>query len=453
MNDLHFHLQVLRTCRGSRQRSLKIVALAVWALLARPASAELILDLSADPNLDGTTSATFKRSPSTWGWSFRISSPLPVAALGIWDEIGGILANRHMVGLWDSSRNLLAQATVDNMSIPVASQSSKGRWLFTNITPITIPAGTYILGAYYPNPAFVDPFRESLQETTIPGVTAVDRRDALPTNAFVFPDSDIVALPTGYFGPNLSTTAVSTSAQTTQYVIAHFPYGGGWISRTIIEAGSSGATVDVNFFNQAGKTAIVPLVGEGNESMQRLVLAPNAVQVVAADPTHRNVDPKNVTVTWALATSTGPLNVFTLFDYAPSSTPTSQPATKILGSVGAQSTVATKSFRFPISVYGPLAYDGGVAIANPNGSSITYTATLLNADGSTKDSVQATLPPQGQTIFLVTDIFKGVITADSVHSFDGSLVICASQPVGVVAIGVEGSALFTTSVTNDFQCQ
>jgi hypothetical protein len=32
------------------------------------------------------------------------------------------------------------------------------------------------------------------------------------------------------------------------------------------------------------------------------------------------------------------------------------------------------------------------------------------------------------------------------------VIVCASQPVGLVAIGVEGNAFFTISATNDYPC-
>jgi hypothetical protein len=246
---------------------------------------------------------------------------------------------------------------------------------------------------------------------------------------------------------------VDTPTPAATYAIAHFPYGAGWSSRVLIGAGSGGATVDVSFFSQSGAAATVPLQGQGNQSTQHLTLGPNEVGVVAADPTQRNVDINNVTVDWARATSSGPVNIFTLFDYGPAHAPTSVPVTRILGSVGAQSMPPAKSFHFPASFYGPLGYNAGLAIANPNAASTAYSVTLLNADGSTKHSVQRpALPPNGQSIFVLTDIMPGVITPDSVNPFDGSVVVCASQPVGLVAIGVEGGALFTTSVTNDFPC-
>jgi hypothetical protein len=219
-----------------------------------------------------------------------------------------------------------------------------------------------------------------------------------------------------------------------------------------IGAGPGGATADVHFFDQTGAPAAVSLEGQGNHSTQHLVLAPNAVQVIGADPTQRNA-PGKIKVNWALVTSNAALNVFTLFDYGPTAAPTLVPITKIQGSVGAQSTAAAKSFHFPASFYGPLGYNAGLAIANPNNSTTTYTVTLLNADGSTKASIQpAALPPQGQALYVVTGLLQNVIAPDPINTFNGSVVVCASQPVGLVAIGVEGGAFFTTSVTNDALC-
>ena len=151
----------------------------------------------------------------------------------------------------------------------------------------------------------------------------------------------------------------------------------------------------------------------------------------------------------ANANSTAPLNVFSLFDYAPTSKPTAVPATTINGAVGAQSTAAAKTFRFPISVYGAVGYNIGIAVANPNNSNTNVTIKLLEPDGTIKNSVTRTLPPNGQNSFLATDptIFGHDI--DSSKLFNGSLAVCASQPVGLVTVGIESGAFFTISVTND----
>jgi hypothetical protein len=195
--------QVVRTfhfCRWGRRCAQ---ALTLWALMAAPTRADLILDFTDQL-------PTAFAVPTTFGWSFSVSSSLNVAALGIWDEGGDGLALSHQVGLWTNAGALLAQATVDNTSIPVASASPAGRWLFTNVAPFNLSAGTYVLGAYYPN--LLDTFRQDtgLGITTIPGVTHLNRRNAFPIDGFAFPDQVFVA--GGYFGPNLSTTPVGVTA-------------------------------------------------------------------------------------------------------------------------------------------------------------------------------------------------------------------------------------------------
>lgn len=243
--------------------------------------------------------------------------------------------------------------------------------------------------------------------------------------------------------------AASSTTTSHTYTIAHFPYGGGFSTRVLLtNSGTSDATVDVSFLTQTGIPALVPLDGQqGKQTTQHFKIARNQTQVIDADPSERNAGP--TTVTWATAVSSGSLNVFSLFDYAPTSKPTTLPATAINGAVGSQSVVATKTFRFPVSINGPLGYHEGIAIANPNNSNTNVTFKLLLADGTIKDTIQKTLPPHGQTSFVLTDsaVFGHDLSSSTL--FNGSVAVCAAQPVGLVAIGVEGGAFFTTAVTND----
>ena len=246
-----------------------------------------------------------------------------------------------------------------------------------------------------------------------------------------------------------SEPAAASSAPVSHYTIAHFPYGGGFSTRVLLtNSGTRDVTVDVSFNTQTGIPALVPLEGQqGKQTKQHLSIARNQTQVIDSDPAERNAGP--TTVTWATAVSSGPLNVFTLFDYAPTSKPTTTPATTINGAVGVQSVVATKTFRFPVSINGPLGYNEGVAIANPNNSNTNVTVKLLLADGTVKDTIQKTLPPNGQTSFVLTDnaVFGHDLSPSTL--FNGSVAVCATQPVGLIPIGFEGGAFFTTAVTND----
>jgi hypothetical protein len=243
--------------------------------------------------------------------------------------------------------------------------------------------------------------------------------------------------------------AASSTPLSHTYTIAHFPYGGGFSTRVLLtNSGTSDATVDISFLTQTGVPALVPLEGQqGKLTTLHLKIAKNQTQGFDADPSERNSGP--TTVTWATAASSGPLNIFSLFDYAPTSKPTTTPATVINGAVGAQSVDATKTFRFPVSVNGPLGYNEGIAIANPNNSNTNVTVKLLLADGTVKDTIQKNLPPHGQTSFVLTDsaVFGHDLSSSTL--FNGSVAVCAAQPVGLVPIGIEGGAFFTTAVTND----
>jgi hypothetical protein len=253
--------------------------------------------------------------------------------------------------------------------------------------------------------------------------------------------TDSGSIHAAFDGPQASQLVQASSAPLS-YVIAHFPYGRGWNTRVMLaNTGAADATVDINFIQPGGAPALVPLEGQaGLQGSQHLVIPKNHVQVVEADPARRS--DKATTVAWATAVSNSPLNVFSLFDLGPS-------ANVINAAVGAQSTPAAKTFRFPISVYGPTNYTAGLAVANPNKSGTTVTVKLLDATGAIKATIQKNLPANGQTIFLVTDKTAFFNEIDPSQLYNGSLAICATQPVGLVAIGAEGGALFTTSVTND----
>jgi hypothetical protein len=236
--------------------------------------------------------------------------------------------------------------------------------------------------------------------------------------------------------------ASSTTSSAFQYVVAHFPFGGGFNTQVMFaNSGSEAATVQVTFLNPAGASAAVPLAGKGLQSSQNLTIQPNDVEGLSGDPSKRNS--QNLEVAWAMVGSSAPLNVFSLFDYGPN------PPT-ISGAVGAQSTPAAKSFRLPIMEKNagpgnPANYEVGLAIANPNSSTTTVTVKVLNSNGSVRGSFQEVLPAKNQTIFTLSS----KMNFDS-SLFAGSMAVCATEPIGLVTIGFEGGqAFFTTSVTND----
>ena len=244
-------------------------------------------------------------------------------------------------------------------------------------------------------------------------------------------------------------TAFGAVSQAPTYIIAHFPLGGGWSTRLVFENnGSADVTADVSFFTQTGTVGSVPLEGQqGLQSSQHIVIGRGQVATLNADPTQRNAGP--LVVMWAKVTATGPLDILSLFDSsAPATVPTTVPATLITGAVGAQSTTDASSFRFPVSVSGPLHYNAGLAVANPNPTAANFTVFLFNADRTLNHSLVMSLQANSQTSFVVSDptIFGNNIDLSSPFVFDGSIAVCATQPLGLVAIGIEGGALYTIPV-------
>jgi len=91
-----------------------------------------------------------------------------------------------------------------------------------------------------------------------------------------------------------------------------------------------------------------------------------------------------------------------------------------------------------------------ISVRNRSAGAAAFTVHLINADGTTRDTAQKTLPAKEQTSFVVTDptVFPNA-NFDAATLFTGSIAVCSTQPLGLVTIGIEGGALYTISVTND----
>lgn len=123
----------------------KILAALALAVSSVCHAGPLAIDFS-----DGTNH--FPISFANFGWTFNVKAPVAVTALGMFDFQGDGLVDRHQVGLWDGNGTLLASATVFNSSTVVASAAGGlGHWLFEDITPVVLAAGTYTVGANMPD--------------------------------------------------------------------------------------------------------------------------------------------------------------------------------------------------------------------------------------------------------------------------------------------------------------
>ena len=139
--------------------------------------------------------------------------------------------------------------------------------------------------------------------------------------------------------------AFSTILNAELYIVAHFPYGDGWSTHLLLTNGSANpVAVELGYFTQGGQPAFVPFAGPEVASIRQLQIGPNQVATVDSDPSKRNAAGQ---VTWAIARSNGPLNIFTLFDYAPTSVPSTIPSTQIVAAVGGSLNTGEPVFSIP----------------------------------------------------------------------------------------------------------
>lgn len=186
------------------------VACFSFGLVMPRANATAIIDIT-DTALYSYTWTTHY----TLGYSFTVgNTPLTFNALGVFDVISATpsplsaghanaagLSSSHEVGVWDSVGNLIASATVNPGDPTIASANSYGNWVYQTITPTTLTAGTYTIGALFL--AGSDPVM-ILQ-------TAINNAAGVAYVQGYYAGGNVLTLPTGtyprneqqYFGPTL----------------------------------------------------------------------------------------------------------------------------------------------------------------------------------------------------------------------------------------------------------
>jgi hypothetical protein len=146
----------------------------------------------------------------TSGFAFGVASSLVISGLGLFDVGADGLINAHEVGLWTSSGTLLASAMVTNSANVVASTDSLGEWLEVNIAPVTLAAGSYVLGAFYFN-ANTHTEDDAVWMTTASSISGVSYQNGsvLVSSTFGFPNESIPATSSDarIFGPMAFTGA------------------------------------------------------------------------------------------------------------------------------------------------------------------------------------------------------------------------------------------------------
>lgn len=133
-----------------------------------------------------------------------MGSSVLIDGLGLWDQGADGIGPSTPVGLWNSTGTLLTSVVVTNGSTPTASLNASGQWLFETITPMTLAAGTYFVGAAQleasPSVAvLVTPVLD-------PRITALTGASG-PSNAGLAFPGDFY--PFDVYGPNLRTAEVA----------------------------------------------------------------------------------------------------------------------------------------------------------------------------------------------------------------------------------------------------
>jgi len=104
---------------------------------------------------------------TTFGYRVRLTEPLIVTHLGVYDVDGNGLDQVHPVGIWNGANTLVATATV-----PAGTDATlSAGFRYVPLTePVTLTAGVYDLGAHYFNiqAGFGDPYMELVTSVTLP---------------------------------------------------------------------------------------------------------------------------------------------------------------------------------------------------------------------------------------------------------------------------------------------
>ena len=120
--------------RYIRESFFGLASLLLVTAAAAPAQAGVIT-----PAVQYTTVTNDSDSRSfTLGYSFSLSGPVTVNALGVWDDGFG---NSHQVGIWNSSGVLVASTTV------LGTDTQLGGFRWDTIADTALGAGQYTIGA------------------------------------------------------------------------------------------------------------------------------------------------------------------------------------------------------------------------------------------------------------------------------------------------------------------
>jgi hypothetical protein len=192
-----------------RRASLLAAPLLLGGLVAASPSPSQALSIS--PALQAISPGSVGGDPSfsgSLGYSFSLSQPYAVSALGFYDELGDGLLSSHMVGIFDAT----TQALLISGTLPSGSGSALQagfRWLTVPLQVLN--AGSYVIAATSSgDPASFDPFLFAGFDPVLSAGFSLGTASLAHIGSgsvVAFPSTDEV-LPYGFIGPNFASHQV-----------------------------------------------------------------------------------------------------------------------------------------------------------------------------------------------------------------------------------------------------
>jgi len=225
------HLNLTKTQNGGvtmksmRPLLMTVVITCLMGILAlscpKNSYSDTLFEYAGDPTI--TVSYNYSGSEEDVGSVFSASSSFTVGSLGVFD-FGNGLVDPHTVLLYSitgynsgtkppiSGATLIASATVP---------SGTGGYLYDDYrwvdltTPITLPAGSYVILATYPDDGASGDGIGQNPPINSPFSWAIDIEGATPTTSTNFPTTyevnQLGPTRTGWFGPNLGDDIIPTA--------------------------------------------------------------------------------------------------------------------------------------------------------------------------------------------------------------------------------------------------
>lgn len=151
-------------------RAMKKFLIIALSMLASVAASQNLRADTLGLNF-GNLSNSIDNNTYCLGFEFQVTQPVTVDALAVWnDSAPNGLPESEAVGLWDSSGDLLASATVGEGTLPFDGSEFSA----VSIDPLGLSDGTYIVGAVGPYAFGGDGDGTVTGLTTAPGITYIE---------------------------------------------------------------------------------------------------------------------------------------------------------------------------------------------------------------------------------------------------------------------------------------